>query len=294
MKMIDWLRGLRLGSRLSIEFRWKVLLELTIIFIVLNGYGTLRMNLINQDEDLRRLGIQLLNKEDLTLDQASTREEQWAYYVDSYYMHADTEGVAADMLSAPWLRRSVSINDIPREPGLAINQLQVKICLNTYKLFYLVNTEDTTIRSKASRKILAYHQEFNKNQRQERGKKWTRDGKETKEEQDAAAAAAAAAAEANKVVLHPSSIGASATQTTPPAAPSEASAVQAEPAASAELAPTVPTAVDQVGDEVKVESPPLPTSGEKMDVEPTEPAVALEPVEQETKASNEDVEMTDA
>jgi histone deacetylase complex regulatory component SIN3 len=65
------------------------------------------------DDELRRLGIQLLNKEDLTLDQATTREEQWAYYVDSYYMHADTEGVAIDLLAAPWIRRSAFPNDFP-------------------------------------------------------------------------------------------------------------------------------------------------------------------------------------
>src|SRR5579859_701347 len=158
----------------------------------------------NQDDELRRLGIQLLHKEDLTLDQATTREEQWAYYVDSYYMHADTEGVATDLLSAPWLRRSVKSNEFPLDANLFINDLQVKICLNTYKLFYLVNTEDTLVRAKSNRDINDKRLNYNRAARAADGSKWTRDGTHTKEEQNAAAAAAEAAKE--NLILHPARV----------------------------------------------------------------------------------------
>src|SRR5271163_4646569 len=133
-----------------------------------------------QDEQLRRLGIQLLNKEDLTLDQATSREEQWAYYVDSYYMHADTEGVATEELNAPVLRRLHYVADASVN-GFVANELQVKICLNTYKLFYLVNTEDTLIRNDAARAVELKKYQYNRAARIADGQKWTRDGTHTKE-----------------------------------------------------------------------------------------------------------------
>ena len=160
----------------------------------------------------------MLNKEDLTLDQASTREEQWAYYVDSYYMHADTEGVATDMLAPPWLRRSVFSSQVLQEASVVLNELQVKICLNTYKLFYLVNTEDTLVRHKVNRMVDAKRLAYNRAARIADGKKWTQDGYRTKEEQNAAAAAAAA--EAREHVVPPSTLGTGVPQISPPPASS--------------------------------------------------------------------------
>src|ERR1700732_1595586 len=106
-----------------------------------------------QDNELRRLGIQLLNQEDLTSDQASTREEKWAYYVDSFLMHADTEGVPSDMINTSWLRRTITFHDSYVEGGTFVHGLQVKVCFNTYKLFYMVDTEDTLVHSDKLRNV---------------------------------------------------------------------------------------------------------------------------------------------
>jgi hypothetical protein len=235
-----------------------------------------------------------LNKEDLTLDQATTREEQWAYYVDSYYMHADTEGVATDLLSAPWLRRSVKSNEFPLDANLFINELQVKICLNTYKLFYLVNTEDTLVRAKSNRNISDKRLNYYRAGRVSDGKKWTRDGTHTKEEQNAAAAAAEAAKE--HLVLHPVSVATPGLQVSPPPASSATPVPQIDaPLSSISPKPaTTETEEPAPTNTVKIESPPL-EPGEAMDLEPSEPtSVPPEPRVEEPGTTNEDVEMADA
>jgi hypothetical protein len=235
----------------------------------------------------------LLNKEDLTLDQASTREEQWAYYVDSYYMHADTEGVATEMLTAPWLRRSVFPSEFLQEAALVINELQVKICLNTYKLFYLVNTEDTLIRNKVNRVVDTNKLAYNRAVRKVDGKKWTQNGQRTKEERNAATAAM----ELREHLHPPSTISAAVSQTSPPPASSVTPTPQPDLQRLTDPTPN-PPAVEgpaTTGD-VKVESPPLPVeAGEAMDIEPTEPTttLVLNPPD-EPKAADEDVEMQDA
>jgi histone deacetylase complex regulatory component SIN3 len=144
------------------------------------------------NDALRRLGIQLLNKGDLTIDTASTLEEQWAYYIDSYHMHADTEGVPSDLLSAPYLRRTISSVEGLVEHGLFVHGLQVKLCFNTYKLFYLIHTEDVLVRDSSVRKLDGQKLAYNQDVRFQDGKKWTRHGLATKEAEDVAAAQAAA------------------------------------------------------------------------------------------------------
>ena len=245
----------------------------------------------------------MLNKEDLTLDQASTREEQWAYYVDSYYMHANTEGVAIDMLAPPWVRRSVFPSEVLQEASLVLNELQVKICLNTYKLFYLVNTEDTLVRHRVNRTVDAKRLAYNRVARIADGKKWTQNGYHTKEEQNAAAAVAAAAAAAaaaeaveQNVVPHPSTLLTAVPQTTPPVASSVTPAPQPDARQSADATP-LPLSTDEPAprSDVKVESPIPAESGEAMDIEQAESvSVALEPAQEKRQAMDEDVEMPDA
>ena len=236
----------------------------------------------------------MLNKEDLTLDQASTREEQWAYYVDSYYMHANTEGVAVDMLAAPWVRRSIFPSAILHEASVVINELQVKICLNTYKLFYLVNTEDTLVRHKANRAVDAKRLAYNRAARIADGKKWTQDGYHTKEEQNAAAAAAEAK---EHVVTHPSTLDTAVPQTSPPVASSVTPAPQPDARQSADATP-IPISTEEPvpRNDIKVESPPIPAeSGEAMEIEIAKSASeALRVAYERAQHVDEDVDMPDA
>ena len=234
------------------------------------------------------------------MDQASSREEQWAYYVDSYYMHADTEGVATDLLSPPWIRRSVPSTDISPQ-SIFVNEMHVKICLNSYKLFYLVNTEDTLVREKSDRTVTAKTIEYNRKGRAKDGKKWTAEGYRTKEAENAAAEAAAEAREQN-IVPHAATLGPSAVdQGNSPPATSVTPVPQPEIPRSVD---TTPLPTEQKNeDDVKIESPPVaPDASDTMDIEttdPIEPTVEVSEVviaQDERNGGNvdEDTEMPDA
>lgn len=211
-------------------------------------------------------------------------------------MHANTEGVATDMLTAPWLRRSVVISEVPQEPALVLNELQVKICLNTYKLFYLVNTEDTLVRRKVNRVVEPNKFGHNRATRTANGKKWTQDGYRTKEEQNAAAAAAAEARE--HVAPHPPTLGTGISQTSPPPASSTTPIPQPDLQRSTDPTPNPPVVEDPVSaSDVKVESPPLPAeSSDAMDIESMEPTRSVIPERTivDSNVVDEDVEMADA
>ncbi|KAJ2723071.1 hypothetical protein GGI07_002898 [Coemansia sp. Benny D115] len=93
--------------------------------------------------DSQTMAIQLLRREDITLDEAVTEEERWAYYVDSYVLFEPTEGVGRSTQTRP--RPYLSRHLHPDEGDYAISsraKLEIKIAVNTYKLCFLTGTED--------------------------------------------------------------------------------------------------------------------------------------------------------
>jgi paired amphipathic helix protein Sin3a len=209
-------------------------------------------------------------------------------------MHADTEGVATELLAGPWLRRSVTPAEFSTDTTVFLNNLQVKICLNTYKLFYLVNTEDTLVRYKTNRVVEPKKLAYNRAARIYDGKKWTQNGHVTKEAQNAAAAAAE---KEQQMVVVPTASATPGIQISPPPASSVTPAPQSEAPRSVEPTPNPPASLTEkpsISGDVKVESPPAPAeTGEAMDVESSTPVIAESRVE-EVKPANEDVEMLDA
>jgi hypothetical protein len=172
--------------------------------------------------------------------------------------------------------------------------LQVKICLNTYKLFYLVNTEDTLVRFKTNRVVEPKKLAYNRAARIYDGKKWTQNGHVTKEAQNAAAAAAE---KEQQMVIVPTASATPGIQISPPPPSSVTPAPQSEAQRSVEPTPNPPASLTEkplISGDVKVESPPAPAeTGEAMDVEKSTPVIA-EGSAEEIKAANEDVEMLDA
>src|SRR5690554_7210198 len=89
------------------------------------------------------MSIQLLSKNDYTLDTAISSEEKWGYYIDSYVLLTPTEGVLPSTFPT-FLKRNLPAH-IPDEPPQDIithSGLEVKICINTYKIFFVNSTED--------------------------------------------------------------------------------------------------------------------------------------------------------
>lgn len=87
--------------------------------------------------------IQLLSKNDYTLDTAISSEEKWGYYIDSYVLLTPTEGVLASGFPT-FLKRNLPslIPDEPPQDIITRSGLEVKICINTYKIFFVNSTED--------------------------------------------------------------------------------------------------------------------------------------------------------
>ncbi|KAJ2644067.1 hypothetical protein GGF44_000835 [Coemansia sp. RSA 1694] len=87
--------------------------------------------------------IQLLRREDITLDEAVTEEERWAYYVDSYVLFEPTEGVPRLQQSRPRPYLSRHLHADERDYAISSrSSLEIKIAVNTYKLCFLTGTED--------------------------------------------------------------------------------------------------------------------------------------------------------
>ncbi|ORY04818.1 hypothetical protein K493DRAFT_311208 [Basidiobolus meristosporus CBS 931.73] len=115
-------------------------------------YRSKAENVIDSEESLYRIEcvhskntvmIQLLNREDTVLDSAVSLEEKWSMYIDSYVLLTPTKDVVQPE-NKPFLVRNRPSN-LPEElPQDAImhSGLELKICVNTLKTYFVANTED--------------------------------------------------------------------------------------------------------------------------------------------------------
>ncbi|KAF3930850.1 hypothetical protein ABW19_dt0202959 [Dactylella cylindrospora] len=109
----------------------------------------------------KRIAIQLLFRVDPTHTAKLTKDEKWSYYIDSYIMAQPTEGVPAPQ-RPPFLVRSLPTQDIidtfssgdcelsgnySFKKPIVEEGLELKICVNTYKMFFTPNTTDAMILS---------------------------------------------------------------------------------------------------------------------------------------------------
>ncbi|KAJ1550052.1 Transcriptional regulatory protein sin3, partial [Cladochytrium tenue] len=84
-----------------------------------------------------------LTKDDPISDDSASTEERWSRYVDHYISMSGTDGVKA---KEPFLHRNLptsapSYRD--EAEGVELSSgLELKICINTYKIFFVENTED--------------------------------------------------------------------------------------------------------------------------------------------------------
>ncbi|KAF9915669.1 Transcriptional regulatory protein sin3 [Lobosporangium transversale] len=126
---------------------------------------------IEYAKDELSMTIQLLSKNDYTLDTAISSEEKWGYYIDSYVLLTPTEGVLPSSFPT-FLKRNLPSN-IPEEPQQDIvthSGLEVKICINTYKIFFVNTTEDFFQRK--GRKVSMEKLAKNRAQRSQKMQTW--------------------------------------------------------------------------------------------------------------------------
>ncbi|CAG8503876.1 11727_t:CDS:10 [Diversispora eburnea] len=110
-------------------------------------------NIIGYDEPTYRIDYYkeeqamtiLLAGRDYPLGGPVSSEEKWAYYMYSYMSLNPTEGVSSRS-EKPFLKRnlpSVDISEQIMSNLITRNSLEIKICINSYHVFFVSNTEDS-------------------------------------------------------------------------------------------------------------------------------------------------------
>ncbi|KAJ4471621.1 histone deacetylase complex, SIN3 component [Lentinula aciculospora] len=91
----------------------------------------------------RCLTIQLIGKDDTSYDDSEVLTGRWQTYIDSYVANESTKGIAPQKVKRPFLKRNLPKPEILSEPDIVGNDaLEIKVCVRTYRLFYVSDTED--------------------------------------------------------------------------------------------------------------------------------------------------------
>lgn len=106
----------------------------------------------------KQLTIHLVDKLSLSLASAvgggggginsnsnGTIEEKWSTYVDNF-VKLESNSLYLSPQSRPFLLRTRRSSDFPLKNISILYNLECKICINTYKIFYVENTEDLLIK----------------------------------------------------------------------------------------------------------------------------------------------------
>ncbi|KAJ7650581.1 hypothetical protein FB45DRAFT_888175 [Roridomyces roridus] len=93
--------------------------------------------------EVKRMTLQLIGKDDSSFDDSEVLTGRWQSYIDSFVSTEVTEGVSASRAKQPFLRRNLpaAVHNAP--PNVVTQDgLEIKICVRTYRLFYVSNSED--------------------------------------------------------------------------------------------------------------------------------------------------------
>lgn len=127
--------------------------------IIGNDENLYRIEWVDKFKEIR---MQLLAREDLTIDvdeRKQSQDQRWTYYIQSYILPTPTEGLVSD-LSAPFLYRNIPSNENEDDEdddqsneehqkqqtidqSQFKNSIQMKICMRSYRMFFVPNTEDS-------------------------------------------------------------------------------------------------------------------------------------------------------
>jgi paired amphipathic helix protein Sin3a len=93
--------------------------------------------------DLKMMTIQLIGKDDDNFDYTEALTGRWQSYIDAFVLGETTEGVSQGRVRRPFLRKNISAAVRETQPDVSSQDgLEIKICLQTYRLFYVPHTED--------------------------------------------------------------------------------------------------------------------------------------------------------
>jgi paired amphipathic helix protein Sin3a len=104
-----------------------------------------------------------------------TPSQRWSYYTASYITRQPTEGLPTDRIRMPFLERNrpgdPDDNEDPRVIPMANHEgLLLRICVNSYRMLYDVDTEDWFVQSGEIRGVSDKSQEEAQRVREKRAK----------------------------------------------------------------------------------------------------------------------------
>ncbi|THH08411.1 hypothetical protein EW145_g2724 [Phellinidium pouzarii] len=119
---------------------------------------------IGPDENLFRIDwapnshtttIQLLGKDDASFDDYDVYTGRWQAYIDSFVSDETTRGLADSNVKPPFLTRNLRlIKKIPlSDDFVSQSGLEIKVCVRTYRMFFVSQTEDFLFREWSSRDL---------------------------------------------------------------------------------------------------------------------------------------------
>ncbi|EIW51655.1 uncharacterized protein TRAVEDRAFT_75682 [Trametes versicolor FP-101664 SS1] len=96
----------------------------------------------------RTMTIQLIGKDDSTFDDSEVLTGRWQSYIESFVSHHYTAGVpSSSTIRRPFLLRTRFPAPSGEMPDiLARGRLQIKVCVRTYRFFFVPPSEDVMIR----------------------------------------------------------------------------------------------------------------------------------------------------
>jgi len=93
--------------------------------------------------DSKTMTFQLIGKDDSSFDDSEVLTGRWQAYIDAYVGAESTDGISTSRAKRPFLRRNLPFAVRETPPDVSSQDgLEIKVCVRTYRLFYVSQTED--------------------------------------------------------------------------------------------------------------------------------------------------------
>ncbi|KAL1743974.1 hypothetical protein HDZ31DRAFT_39684 [Schizophyllum fasciatum] len=97
--------------------------------------------------DSKTMTMQLIGKDEPSVDDSEAVAERWRAYLDAYVADGETSGVMQAHMRRPYLRRNIPQSVREKGPKVLTDDgLQIRICVRTYRFFYISDKEDVLVR----------------------------------------------------------------------------------------------------------------------------------------------------
>ncbi|KAF7312188.1 HDAC-interact domain-containing protein [Mycena indigotica] len=123
----------------------------------------------------KHITFQLIGKDDPNLEDSEVVTGRWQSYIESFVSPHLSEGVLASRVRQPFLRRNLpAAARRPPPNAMTADGLEIKVCVQTYKLFYVAQTEDYLFKPRSREEVEAMSAQVKR--KDESREKWLKEG----------------------------------------------------------------------------------------------------------------------